>query len=421
MADNLPRSTLIVGTGLAGLNAAETLRRAGYDGRLTMLGAEAELPYDRPPLSKGLLAGTMPAAKVFLRQASFFVDRGIDLRLGQRAVALEAATRTVVLADGTHLPFDAALLATGSIPLRLPLPGVDLPGVFSLRTLDDARSLAAALTAAQRIDAPITLIGAGFIGMEVAAVARQRGLAVTLVDALPAPMMRALGAEVGEQFAGLHRAHGVTMRLGVGVRELRGIDHVEEVVLVDGTRIPCGLAVIAVGVRPDIDWIRGSGIALGQGILTDAHCATSIPGIFAAGDCAEWPYAPVGGTPQMVRLEHWDNALRQGEVSARAILGDMSPFAPVPYFWSDQYDWHAQVAGVASTWDRVVLRARPAAGSFAACYLSAGRLRMALAVNRVPEFLALKKLVAAGSAVPPETLADESTDLRSLAHPRRTP
>lgn len=415
-----PQSVLIVGAGLAGLSAAEALRRAGYGGRITLLGAEALPPYDRPPLSKEWLGGTLSEEKVFLRPPAFYDEHEIELRLGRAAVALDASNHEVVLADGERVRFDTALLATGSVPQRLPLPGADLPGVFYLRTLGDARALAEALAEAQRVGAPVALIGAGFIGAEVAAVCRARGLEVTLLDLLPAPLSRALGTQVGGLFAELHRAHGVDVRMGAGVRELCGAGRVQEVITSDGARIRCGLAVIAVGVRPTIDWLAGSGLALGQGVLVDERCATSAPGIYAAGDLAEWPYTPAGGETMRVRLEHWDNALRQGEAAALAMLGGTTLYQPLPYFWSDQYDWRVQVAGYAVTWDRVVLRGQPAEGSFVAGYLADGRLRMAVAVNRVREFLALKKLVAAGAALPPTVLADDATDLRALANRPQT-
>ncbi|MBF6589729.1 MAG: FAD-dependent oxidoreductase, partial [Ktedonobacterales bacterium] len=208
----------------------------------------------------------------------------------------------------------------------------------------------------------------------------------------------------------------VDVRLGEGVIELRGGERVEEVVTASGARVPCAFVVVGVGVRPDVAWLAGSGLALGNGVLVDSGCQTSAPGIFAVGDAAEWPYTPAGAARSLrVRLEHWDNALRQGEVAAFNLLGRHVSYAPVPYFWSDQYDWRTQMAGVAPRWDRLVLRGRPDDGAFAACYVYEGRLRAALAVNRVREFLALKKLVAAGATLRPEELADDSVDLKALA------
>jgi 3-phenylpropionate/trans-cinnamate dioxygenase ferredoxin reductase subunit len=296
------------------------------------------------------------------------------------------------------------------------VPGADLPGVHYLRTLADARALAAALEEAERVGGRVALIGAGFIGAELAAECRRRGLAVTLIEPLAQPMLRALGERVAGLFTELHRAHGVELRLGVGMAMLRGAGHVEEVETTRGERIPCACAVVAIGVRPDLRWLADSGLALGRGVLVDARCETSAPGIFAAGDLAEWPYTPAGAAqPTRVVMEHWDNALRQGEAAALNALGQSAPYAPLPYFWTDQYDWRAQVAGYATDWDAIVLRGAPEDGGFAACYLAAGRLRAALVVNRVRDFLAFKKLVAAGATLPPEQLADPTRDLKALA------
>jgi 3-phenylpropionate/trans-cinnamate dioxygenase ferredoxin reductase subunit len=409
------RRIVLVGGGLASLSAAETLRREGYEGQITLLSAEEELPYDRPPLSKDLLAGTIPEEKVILRTEDFYVEQGIDLRPRTRVVELDGAGHTLKLADGSHVAYDQVLLATGCVPRLLMVPGADLPGVMYLRTLGDARALIQALAWAKREDAPVALVGAGFIGSEVAAICREHGLTVTVIEPMAAPMVRALGEEVGRVFAELQRMHGVDLRLGEGVRELRGSGHVEEVATASGNTFPCGLLIVAIGVIPAIDWLSSAGAAIRDGVVVDERCQTSLSDVFAAGDVAEWPYVPAAGRSFAVRLEHWDNALRQGEAAAQAMLGHNVLYRPVPYFWSDQYDWRVQMAGLAVDWDRVVLRGRPHDGAFVACYLGGGRLCAALAVNRVREFLSLKKLVAVGAALTPEELADESVDLRTLA------
>jgi 3-phenylpropionate/trans-cinnamate dioxygenase ferredoxin reductase component len=403
---------VVVGASMAGASAVEGLRREGYAGRLALVGAEPHLPYERPPLSKGLLTGATPEASIFPRDAAFYAEQGIELRLGTRAVTLNPAARTVALSDGVELRFDRLLIATGGEARRLAAPGADLPGVFHLRTLEEARALAAGLHEQAAQGGRVVVVGAGFIGAEVAAGCRQLGIAVTMLEILPTPLGRVLGDEVGAIYADIHRAHGVDLRLGEGIGAIRGAGRVEEVVTAAGATIPCELVVVGVGMRPADAWLRGAGLALGDGVLVDAFCETSAQGIFAAGDVANWPYGPSG---ERVRLEHYDNALRQGEAAARNMLGQRRPFTSVPYFWSDQYDMKLQYVGHAHAEDQVVLRGRLADGPFMAFYLRAGRLRAALAVNRVRELATLKRLVAADIAPDPEALADEESNLRSLA------
>ncbi len=402
---------VIVGAGMAGANAAESLRRVGFAGGVVLLGAEPHLPYERPPLSKGLLSGATPEARIFPRDAGFYHEQRIELRLGSRAVALDTSRRTVALADGEQVAFDRLLIATGGEPRRLTLPGTELPGVVYLRTLEDARALAAALRALSAGGGRVVIVGAGFIGAEVAAVCRTLGIAVTLLEILPTPLSRVLGDDVGARYADMHRAHGVDLRLGEGIAAVRGAGQVEEVETTTGAVLPCNLLLVGVGMRPADEWLRGSGLRLGEGALVDATCETSVPGIFAAGDLARWPYHMSG---ELVRLEHFDNALRQGEAAARNMLGQRQPYATVPYFWSDQYDLTLQYVGYAHTWDRVVLRGGMDGGSWAAFYLYEGRLRAALVVNRTRDLVTLKRLVAVAIAPDPDMLADEGTPLKAL-------
>ncbi len=406
------KPVVIVGASLAGASAAEALRRAGYAEHIVMLGAEPELPYERPPLSKGYLLGTTAEERLFPWSAAFYAEQGVELRPGAAAVALDPPAREVALASGERVPFAQLLIATGSAVHRLALPGADLPGIHYLRTLADARALAEALRAAEH-GGRVVVVGAGFIGAEVAATCRQRGLDVTLLEALPVPLARTLGAEVGSVLAELHRAHDVDLRLGEGVAEFRGAARVEEVRTTSGARIPCACVVVGVGVRPADGWLRGSGLALEDGVRVNEFCETSVPGVFAAGDVARWPHHLAGATqPEHVRLEHWDNALRQGEAAARNLLGAAVPYAPVPYFWSDQYDRTLQYVGYAREWDQLVWRGDPAGAAFTAIYLAEGRVRAALAVNRVREVAALKMLI--GQSPDAAALADESTDLKTL-------
>jgi 3-phenylpropionate/trans-cinnamate dioxygenase ferredoxin reductase component len=409
-----PRSIIIVGASLAGASAADALRRQGYDGELSLIGAEREPPYERPPLSKAVLAGKEDEDRVFLRPADWYEEQQINLRLGVRAVGLDAAGRTLLLDDNVRLPYDRLLIATGAIPRTLDIPGADLPGAHTLRLLEDARAISADLTAG----GPVVVVGAGFIGAEVASVCRARGLNVTVIEPLAVPMARALGEEVGGLFAEMHRAHGVDLRLGEGGTAIHGADRVEEVVTSSGARIPAATVIIGVGVRPNDSWLAGSGLTLADGVAVNEYCETNLPGVYAAGDVARWPYRPAGGAETLVRLEHYDNAIRQAENAARNMLattlGERVPYAPVPYFWTEQFDWMAQYIGYAERWDQLVYRGNPASGAGAIFYLDAGRLRAVLSINRIRDLGALRKLAGAGAQLDSTLLADESLDLREL-------
>lgn len=410
-----PRSIIIVGASLAGASAADALRRQGYDGELILVGAEREPPYERPPLSKAVLAGKEDEDRVFLRPADWYEEQQINLRLGVRAVGLDTAGHALLLDDNARPSYDRLLIATGSIPRTLDIPGADLPGAHTLRSLGDARAISADVTAG----GPVVVVGAGFIGAEVASACRARGLAVTVIEPLAVPMARALGEEVGSLFADLHRAHGVDLRLGEVVTAIRGVDRVEEVVTSSGARIPAETVVIGVGVRPADGWLAGSSFTRADGVVVNEYCATNLPDVYAAGDVARWPYRPTGGAESLVRLEHYDNAIRQAENAARNMLattsGERVPYAPVPYFWTEQFDWMAQYIGYAERWDQLVYRGAPASGAGAIFYLDAGRLRAVLSVNRIRDLGALRTLVGAGAQLDPALLADESLDLRELA------
>jgi 3-phenylpropionate/trans-cinnamate dioxygenase ferredoxin reductase component len=409
-----PRAIVIVGASLAGASAADTLRRLGYDGRLTLVGAERELPYERPPLSKAVLAGQEDESRVFLRPAAWYEEQEIELRLGVRAMGLDAAKHAVLLDDSAErLPYDRLLLAIGAVPRTLDVAGARLSGVHYLRTLEDARVIVADLAAG----GPVVVVGAGFIGAEVASSCRARGLAVTVIEPLAAPMARALGVEVGGVFAELHRAHGVELRLGEGVAAIGGVGRVEEVVTSSGARIPAATVVVGVGVRPADGWLDGSGLARADGVVVDEYCETNLPGVYAAGDLARWPYHPAEGgeTLAPVRLEHYDNAIRQAEHAARNMLGERAVYAPVPYFWTEQFGWMAQYIGYAERWDQLVRRGDPASGAGVIFYLDAGRLRAALSFNRPRDLGALRKLVGVGAQIDHALLADDSLDLRELS------
>jgi 3-phenylpropionate/trans-cinnamate dioxygenase ferredoxin reductase subunit len=337
-----PETVVIVGASLAGLRAGEELRRLGFGGRLVLVGAEAHLPYDRPPLSKAVLAGEAGPDDLALRRQSYD-ELDVDWRLGRRATGLDVAARTVELDDGERIVGDRGIIiATGATPRRLPgLPA--LAGIHELRTLDDCLAIRAELDAGAR---RVVVVGAGFIGAEVAATCRGRHLEVTVLEALPAPMVRGLGPVLGEVLAGLHRDHGVDLRTGVGVDGVDGVDRVERVRLADGTTVDADIVVVGVGVVPCTDWLDESGLTIDNGIVCD-ETLLAAPGIVAAGDVCRWPNPLFVG--ELMRLEHWTNAAEQGIAAAVRLLADEEhppvPFAPVPFVWSDQYDVKIQVVG----------------------------------------------------------------------------
>ncbi len=383
------RTVAVVGTSLAGLRAIEALRREGYDGRIIAIGAEPHLPYDRPPLSKEFLAGRVDTADIVLRKQGVD-DLEVDWRLGAPAAALDVAARELTQADGSRLRFDGLVLATGATPRRLANQS-DLDGVFTLRTLDDARALRERLDAMPRV----VVIGAGFIGAEVAATCRGRGLDVTVLEALPQPMVRGLGPELGAVIAAVHRDHGVDLRTGVQVDAIEGDVRVERVRLGDGATIDADVVVVGVGVVPETRWLEGSGLTTDNGVVCDETCLAA-PGIVAAGDLARWPNPLFDG--QLMRLEHWTNATEQGVHAARRLLaGDdvAEPFAPVPFVWSDQYDRKIQTVGVVSAdADLHVAHGSYAERQFVSLFGRAGRLIGALGFNRPRQVMQYRKLIA---------------------------
>lgn len=408
------QSVGIVGANIAGASTAETLRRLGYDGRVVLIGAELDLPYERPPLSKEFLAGQFDEERITLRPRAFYDEQRIELWLGQRAIALDAASHAITLTSGEQHSFDRIVLATGCELMPLAVPGADLPGVHALRTLADARALLAALRSGVSHHGRVVVIGAGFIGSEVAATCCVAGMDVTLIEMLPTPLERVLGPEMGALLAEVHRAHGVDLRTGETVAAIRGATRAEEVVTGSGVRIPCDFVVVGTGVRPATRWLDDSGLALDNGVVVDATCESSSPGIFAAGDVANWPYQPNDSVPPLrVRLEHWDNALRQGEVVARNLLGERVAYHHIPYFWSDQYGLKFQYVGYTPSWDAIIIRGTPPE-SFIAFYLLAGHLHAAFSSNRPRDLVTLKKLVAANPALPEAVLADDQQPLKDL-------
>jgi NADPH-dependent 2,4-dienoyl-CoA reductase/sulfur reductase-like enzyme/nitrite reductase/ring-hydroxylating ferredoxin subunit len=370
------RSVVIIGGGAAGNAAAEMLRREGFGGSVTMLSADDALPYDRPNLSKDYLAGSAPEDWIPLRTADFYSEQQIDVRLGQRVASIDPVERAVLLADGDRVGFDALIIATGADPVRLNVPGADLPHVCYLRTFDDSRALIARSEHAKRA----VIIGASFIGLEAAASLRARDIEVHVVGPEARPLERVLGPELGEMVKAVHEEHGVNFHLG---RSATTIEK-DAVVLDTGERLPADLVVVGIGVRPNIEFARSAGVAIDKGIVVDEHLQTSVAGIYAAGDIARWP-DPHTGRP--IRVEHWVVAERQGQTAARNVLGRHEVFDAVPFFWSQHFDVVVSYVGHAEKWNKVEIDGEPAKRDCKVTYSLDGRRLAVATVSRDLESL----------------------------------
>lgn len=404
----MKRTFVIVGASLAGAKAAEMLRQEGFDGRVVLVGEEPERPYERPPLSKEYLRGEAEREKAYVHEEGFYATQDIELRTSTRAVAVEPAHQEVVLESGERIRYDRLLLATGATPRRLTVPGADLPGVFYLRAMEDADALRSALAQATRV----VVIGAGWIGTEVAASARQLGREVTLVDPRALPLERILGAEVGGVYRDLHADHDVELRLGVGVEALLGTSAVEEVRLSDGGSIAADLVVAGIGVFPRTELAQAAGLRVEGGVVVDEHLETSAPGIYAAGDVAAAWHPDYGAR---IRVEHWDNALHQGMAAARNMLGVATAYDRVPYFFSDQYDLGMEYSGYAPSWDRVVFRGEPSQREFLAFWLKDGRVVAGMNANVWDVVEPIQALVRSAQRVDVHRLVDPAAPLEALA------
>lgn len=395
-------TVVVAGGGLAALRSAEELRRAGFEGRLFVVGEERHPPYDRPPLSKQLLAGEWEADEVALRDAEALASLGAEWLLGERLVSLDLEERFVVLHDGRRLAFDGLVVATGAKPRSLPdIPSLE--GLHVLRTLEDSLAISSALGSQ---GARVVVVGAGFIGSEVAATCHGRGAEVTLVEALPTPLARVLGEEMGEVCGALHLDHGVSLRTGVSVASIEGRGRVERVVLTDGSSLGADVVVVGVGVYPTTGWLEGSGLLLSDGVVCDSRCFAA-PGVVAAGDVARWHHPKLGSD---IRVEHWTNATEQAAVASRNLLAGPEAavaYEPVPFFWSDQYETKIQYVGHARADDEVrVVHGSQEERRFVAIYGRAGRLTGALAFSRPRQLMAYRRMLAE-SATWEEALASE--------------
>jgi len=375
-ANEAPSSIVIVGGGAAGAVAAETLRREGFAGEIVLFSADASVPYDRPNLSKDYLAGEAPEAWIPLRSPAFYRDLGIELHLSTAVTAIDAANREAVLGDGGRRSFDRLLIATGAEPVRLDVPGADRPHVHTLRSLADSRAIIAALGTARAV----VVVGASFVGLEVAAALRTRGLDVHVVAPEEIPMARVLGPEIGALVRKLHEEHGVQFHLGDTAASIEDA----AVILASGARLVADLVIVGIGVRPTLDLAVSAGLAIDRGITVDRYLETSAPGIFAAGDVARWPDPRTG---DKIRVEHWVLAQRQGECAARNMLSRRQPFDAAPFFWSAHYDVTIRYAGHAESWDALDIQGDVGARDCRVTYRREGRLLAVATIGRDVESL----------------------------------
>jgi 3-phenylpropionate/trans-cinnamate dioxygenase ferredoxin reductase subunit len=398
---------IIVGAGMAGGKAALTLREEGFDGRVLLIGEEPDPPYERPPLSKEYLRGEVDRGAFAVADADDYAEEGIELLLGRRAERVEPGERAVVLDGGERLRYDRLLLATGAEPRRLPIPGAELDGVLLLRTVADSEALRGRLAASPRL----VVIGAGWIGSEVAASARQMGAAVTVVEPRAVPLQHVVGEQVGAVFADLHREHGVEMLLGEGVEAIEGAGRVERVRTAGGRVLDCDLVLVGVGASPRTAPAEDAGLAVDNGILVDEHLRTSAPDVFAAGDVAN-AHHPLYG--RRIRVEHWANALEQGPAAARSMLGSQQPYDKLPFFFSDQYDTGLEYRGFATEWDRVVVRGDLGGREAIVFWVADGRVVAAMNLNVWDVGEPIERLLRARPVIDDRKLADPDVELGAL-------
>jgi len=397
---------VIVGGGQAAVQAVHAVRQSGFDGGISLVGEEPHPPYQRPPLSKKYLAGELPRERLFLRPESFYESRGVELRLGTRVEELELGPRRVRLNDGRVLPWDRLVLATGSRVRRTGLPGDDLEGVHYVRTIGDIDAVSDRF----QPDAKVVIVGAGYIGLETAAVAVGRGLDVTVLEAFERVLGRVVCEEVAGFFHSRHTQAGVRIVCGAQVSAFVGRERVEAVETAAGERFPCDLVMVGIGVVPNVELARSAGLECDNGIRVDTCGRTGEPGVVAAGDCTNHPHPFVG---RNVRLESVNNAIEQAKAAASGLAGTARPFEDIPWFWSDQYDVKLQIAGLALDYDEVAIRGNIEERRFAAYYLRDGRPIAIDAVNSPQDFMNGKKLLASRTKLSADEIADSAVDLTS--------
>ena len=401
------QTIVIVGAGQAGGETASELRKQGYAGRIVLVGEEPHVPYRRPPLSKAFLAGTASEESLYLMSPAGLEKARIEFIGGVRAERIDRAARQLHLADGRVLDYDKLVLATGGRARSLSLPGADRPNVFPMRSIADVHGLRAHCLNGKSL----VIVGGGFIGLEVAAVATKLGLKVTVLEGLPRVLARVTVPEVSAFFERVHREAGVDLRTGVQITAFEGDAVVTHVVLGDGSRIAADFVLAGIGQLPNVEMAQEAGLAVDNGIVVDEYSRTADPDIYAAGDCANHPNEFYG---RRLRLESVQNAMEQGRVVVAALMGKPQVYNVVPWFWSDQYDLKLQMVGLSAGFDRMVLRGDLNGRAFAAFYLKDGRLIAADTVSRPQDFMFAKKLVGLRAVVDPQQLADETVSLKSL-------
>ena len=395
---------VIIGAGHAAGQAAASLRQAKYAGDITIVGDEAHIPYQRPPLSKAYLKGDQSADKVYLRAESFYADRNIAMKLSTRATAIDTTAKTVALSSDETLHYDHLLISTGSRPRKLSIDGSDLPGIHYLRTMDDVDGLRDGMQA----DANLVIVGGGYIGLEVAAVGRELGLNVHVLEMEERILQRVTTPEMSAYYHQLHEGRGVNIHTNTAVTGFAGDGKVQEVLCGD-KRFPADIVIVGIGIIPNTELAEAAGIVCDNGIVVDDHCCTSDPNVYAAGDCTNHPNPLLD---RRLRLESVPNAMDQARVSTANMLGDDKTYAAIPWFWSDQYELKLQMVGFSADGDAQVLRGDMASNQFAIFYLKDGKVVAADAVNSPKEFMLCKQLV--GKSADPAMLADPEADLRAL-------
>ena len=409
------RRIVIVGASLAGATAAATLRDEGFDGEIRLIGAEPQLPYNRPPLSKGYLRQEESFDAQLVKPAAYYTEQRIQLTLGVKAASIDATQKFVELQTGEHVTYDRLLVTTGGRNRTLSVPGADLDGVFQLRTVEDCDRMRAVVRRGRRA----VVMGLGFIGSEVSASLRQLGVEVTAVEGARVPLARVVGEEVGQVLTSIHREKGVELILEDSVAAFEGSARVERVRTKKGRVVECEMVVAGIGIVPNTELLAAAGANIDNGVLVDERCRTSLPDVFAAGDVTNHLH-PIFGR---LRVEHWNNGYQQGQAAARALLGGTEPYDYIHSFWSDQYEHAIQYVGFATSWDRLVFRGRPETRKFLGFYLKDGILRAAVGLNRGgdpedpkgdAELKAVVELIENRATVDPAQLMDEDVDLRRL-------